>query len=58
MDTSLPLNQSCHLALERCCRLEKRGLRWRYKEVRTIRFHKFFYTLCRWLQTYVMVAII
>jgi hypothetical protein len=28
-DTSLPLNQSYHLALERWCRLEKRGLRWR-----------------------------
>lgn len=28
-DTSLPLNQSCRLAQERWCRLEKGGLRWR-----------------------------
>lgn len=57
-DTSLPLNQSCRLAQER-------GAVWRSgvlvgdrRRIRTIRFHKFFSTLCRWLQPYVMVAIV
>lgn len=57
-DTSLPLNQSCRPAQER-------GAVWRNgvlvgdrRRIRTIRFHKFFSTLCRWLQTSGMVAIV
>ena len=56
-DTSLPLNQSCRLAQERGA-VGRNGVLVGDRRIRTIRFHKFFSTLCRWLQTYVMVAIV
>ena len=58
MDTSLPLNQSCRLAQERGAVGRSGVLVGDRRRIRTIRFHKFFSTLCRWLQTYVMVAIV
>lgn len=57
-DTSLPLNQSCRLAQERGAVGRSGVLVGDRRRIRTIRFHKFFSTLCRWLQTYVMVAIV
>ena len=57
-DTSLPLNQSCRLAQERSAVGRSGVLVGDRRRIRTIRFHKFFSTLCRWLQTYVMVAIV
>lgn len=57
-DTSLPLNQSCRLAQERGAVGRNGVLVGDRRRIRTIRFHKFFSTLCRWLQTYVMVAIV
>lgn len=57
-DTSLPLNQSIRLAQERGAVGRSWVLVGDRRRIRTIRFHKFFSTLCRWLQTYVMVAIV
>ena len=57
-DTSLPLNQSYRLAQERGAVGRNGVLVGDRRRIRTIRFHKFFSTLCRWLQTYVMVAIV
>ena len=57
-DTSLPLNQSCRLAQERGAVGRSGVLVGNRRRIRTIRFHKFFSTLCRWLQTCVMVAIV
>lgn len=57
-DTSLPLNQSCRLAQERGAVGRSEVLVGDRRRIRTIRFHKFFSTLCRWLQPYVMVAIV
>lgn len=58
MDTSLPLNQSVRLAQERGAVGRNGVLVGDRRRIRTIRFHKFFSTLCRWLQPYVMVAIV
>lgn len=58
MDTSSPLNQSCRLAQERGAVGRSGVLVGDRRRIRTIRFHKFFSTLCRWLQTSGMVAIV
>ena len=57
-DTSLHLNQSCRLAQERGAVGRNEILVGDSRRIRTIRFHKFFSTLCRWLQPYAMVAIV
>ena len=56
-DTSLPLDQSYRLAQERGAVWRSGALVGDRRRIRTIRFHKFFSTLFRWLQTYAMVAI-